>query len=112
MASKVGRLFGLERQETVEQKSTDRLAHILEQLALRVGRLEDELIEARAVIAKLEARPTLSYKGTWQTTQEYRPGDFATFGGSLWHANEETVSRPGSGDGNWTLVAKRGRDAR
>ena len=47
------------------------------------------------------------YKGVWQPGVIYKTGSFVTYDGSLWHANETAMSRPGSGDAAWTLAVKR-----
>jgi hypothetical protein len=53
------------------------------------------------------------YRGLWDGAANYGPGDMATYGGSMWHCNAETIgNRPNCGDGTWQLAVKRGRDAR
>lgn len=54
--------------------------------------------------------PTMVYKGIY-SEGEYLPGDTVTHSGSLWHCNEKTEGKPGTGD-DWTLCAKRGRDGK
>ena len=52
------------------------------------------------------------YVGAFATTKVYRKGQFATYGGSLWHCNVAATSqKPGDGP-DWTLAVKAGRDAR
>jgi hypothetical protein len=60
-------------------------------------------------ITKVEI-PTLIYKGVWQAG-EYKRGATVTWGGSLWHCNKATDTKPGD-SGDWTLAAKRGRDGK
>lgn len=60
-------------------------------------------------IAKVEI-PTLIYKGVWQPG-EFKRGSTVTWGGSLWHCNKATDTKPGE-SGDWTLAAKRGRDGK
>jgi hypothetical protein len=59
--------------------------------------------------------PSMIYRGVWRD-MDYERGDVVTWGGSMWHCNEATASRPETVEGAkaWTLCAKRGdrgRDA-
>lgn len=54
--------------------------------------------------------PVMVYKGVW-TSGEYQKGETVTWGGSVWHCNEATDTKPGEG-GAWTLAVKRGRDGK
>ena len=54
----------------------------------------------------------LSYEGVYQEGKAYEPGQLATWGGSAWHCNEHTTSKPGEGAQAWTLMIKRGRDGK
>lgn len=57
--------------------------------------------------------PVMIYQGAFKSGQEYLPGDTVTWGGSLWHCDEQTQDKPGeAGSKGWTLAAKRGRDGR
>lgn len=57
--------------------------------------------------------PVMIYQGVFKSGQEYLPGDTVTWGGSLWHCDEQTQEKPGeAGSKGWTLAAKRGRDGR
>ena len=57
--------------------------------------------------------PVMIYQGIFKSGQEYLPGDTVTWGGSLWHCDEQTQDKPGEeGSKGWTLAAKRGRDGR
>ncbi|WP_239930496.1 phage gp6-like head-tail connector protein [Cronobacter sakazakii] len=57
--------------------------------------------------------PVMIYKGVFKSGQEYLPGDTVTWGGSLWHCDEQTQDKPGeTGSKGWTLATKRGRDGR
>lgn len=63
-------------------------------------------------ITEMFARsPKLEYRGVFSEGETYERGNFATFGGSLWHANQNTKDRPGTSDA-WTLAVKKGRDGR
>lgn len=52
------------------------------------------------------------YRGVWVEGKAYERGDGVTWGGSEWHANEPTTSKPGDGSKAWTLKVKRGRDGK
>jgi len=57
--------------------------------------------------------PVMIYQGIFKSGQEYMPDDTVTWGGSLWHCDEQTQDKPGeAGSKGWTLAAKRGRDGR
>ena len=57
--------------------------------------------------------PTMVYRGVFKSGDEYLPGDTVTWGGSLWHCDEQTQDKPGeTGSKGWTLAAKRGRDGK
>lgn len=58
------------------------------------------------------ALPAMIYRGVYREGQKYQRGDVATFGGSLWHCNEDTDTKPQETEKAWTLCAKRGRDGR
>lgn len=47
----------------------------------------------------------MRYKGVWHEGQAYRAGDVCTHRGLIWHANEETMARPGSGSA-FTMMLK------
>lgn len=52
------------------------------------------------------------YRGVFSEGKTYEPGDMATWGGSVWHCNAETIEKPGDGSKSWTLAVKKGRDGR
>ncbi len=56
--------------------------------------------------------PFMRYHGVFADGLTYEKGDVVTWGGSTWHANEQTATKPGDGSKAWTLVVKRGRDGR
>ena len=57
--------------------------------------------------------PVMVYRGVFKSGDEYLTGDTVTWGGSLWHCDEQTQDKPGeTGSKGWTLAAKRGRDGR
>lgn len=51
------------------------------------------------------------YRGVYQPGKSYERGDMVSFGGSIFHANDDTADKPEEG-GRWTLAVKRGRDGR
>lgn len=55
--------------------------------------------------------PVPLYRDVFKDGEEYERGDMVTYGGSLWHCNEATKSKPGA-DPAWTLAVKRGRDGK
>lgn len=54
--------------------------------------------------------PTMVYRQVFKQGETYQQGDVVSFGGSLWHCNEDTDTKPGDGAKCWTLCAKKGRD--
>jgi len=54
--------------------------------------------------------PAMLYRGVFAPGKLYERGDVVTWGGSLWHCNADTSTRPGDGGPTWTLAVKRGRD--
>lgn len=55
--------------------------------------------------------PAMIYRGVFKE-QDYAKGDAITWGGSLWHCNENTKENPDQNHTAWTLVAKKGRDGK
>lgn len=54
--------------------------------------------------------PAQIYRGVYREGEAYDRGDTATWSGSLYHCNEPTTAKPGSGAASWTLAVKRGQD--
>jgi hypothetical protein len=58
--------------------------------------------------------PGLQYRDVYREEIKYTVGDTVTFGGSLWHCNQDGVEgvKPGTVEGKdaWTLCVKKGRD--
>lgn len=54
--------------------------------------------------------PVPVYCDIYKAGEEYHPGDLVTWGGSLWHCNENTKDKPDVGP--WTLAVKKGRDGK
>jgi hypothetical protein len=66
-----------------------------------------------AVETKSFSIPTLIYRGVFKSGDVYKRGDTVTWGGSMWHCDEESTDKPGeSSSKGWTLATKRGRDGR
>lgn len=55
--------------------------------------------------------PVIIYRGVWKEGL-YLKGDTVTRAGSIWHADKDTETIPGSPDSDWTLAVKKGRDGR
>jgi hypothetical protein len=58
------------------------------------------------------AVPAVIYQGVYTSGKAYEPGDVVSFGGSGWHCNQPTDTKPGDGNATWTLAIKHGRDGR
>lgn len=101
--------------------------------------LTDTIVTLRERVAVLEVRPSLpgppgepgpagkdgtngldgkdgtaglSFEGVYQEGKSYEFGHLVTWGGSSWHCNESTTTKPGDGSKAWTLMVKRGRDGK
>lgn len=71
----------------------------------------DAVGELQYQVKLLQERPPFTYDGPHEAGKTYERGTFVTLGGSLWHCNRRSDSRPGDGPA-WTLAVKAGRDAR
>jgi hypothetical protein len=56
--------------------------------------------------------PFMRQEGVYIDGKSYSVGDVVTWGGSQWHCNEDTTTKPGDGSKAWTLIVKRGKDGR
>jgi hypothetical protein len=61
-------------------------------------------------IEELENRP-FKFVGVWTQGMELVPGNVCSYAGSMWHCNEPTSSKPGTGP-EFSLCVKRGRDGK
>jgi integrin beta 3 len=52
------------------------------------------------------------WRGTFDATRRYQPGDCVTLAGGVWHANVATSTRPGAEAHDWQLMVKRGEDGK
>jgi hypothetical protein len=59
-----------------------------------------------------DGKAGLTYQGVYVEGKSYDVGELVTWGGSMWHANELTETKPGDGSKAWTLTCKRGRDGK
>jgi len=56
--------------------------------------------------------PGMRYRDVYKDAERYDLGDVVTWAGGAWHCNEDgTTARPGDSKA-WTLIVKRGRDAK
>jgi hypothetical protein len=84
-------------------------------LSDRIADLQREVSLLKSRCQELETRPTLKYCGIWSGETTYKPGDFVTCKGSLWHCQAATRSQPGepgAASRAWVLAAKRGADGK
>jgi hypothetical protein len=87
----------------------DELSRYLEYLERRIGHLEGVIGPLRSRIVKLETQQSdFGYRGVFRPGAEYKPGNFVTLAGGLWHCQRLTRSKPGGGDGSWRLCVKSG----
>lgn len=63
------------------------------------------------VISKSIIMPVPIYKEIYREGTQYNKSDCVTFGGSIYIALKDTSSKPGSGNGDWRLAVKAGRNA-
>lgn len=56
--------------------------------------------------------PGLVYREIFDPTQDYEPGDFVTYQGSMWACMKPTKETPGTKDSGWRLAVKRGLNGR
>ncbi|WP_419185293.1 phage gp6-like head-tail connector protein, partial [Obesumbacterium proteus] len=57
--------------------------------------------------------PAMIYRGVFKSGEAYQAGDTVTWGGSMWHCDQDSTDKPGeNGSKGWTLATKRGRDGR
>jgi hypothetical protein len=87
-------------------EALDAVGDVIRARDAKIAALERRIVE-------LESRGELRYCGAYEEGREYLAGNFVTRGGSLWHAEQPTRSRPGTDHRSWRLVVKKGsHDAR
>jgi hypothetical protein len=95
---------------TLAKSSTDLTPATLTVHTSFLGTLCGHIERLDREVAELKAAP-LEYCGVYEVGRTYRKNQFVTFGGGVWHCNEQTNERPTESD-TWRLAVKRGRDAR
>ena len=55
--------------------------------------------------------PTMIYRNVWKEGH-YQKGDVVTFGGCIWHCDQDTDTKPSESAEHWTLAVKKGRDGK
>ena len=79
----------------------------LEAIGKLVGKAIREATDRLAArIAELEAERTLKYVGPWKLGGDYKPGEFVSYGGGIWHCKQRTGVRPNSSPACWQLAVK------
>ncbi len=56
--------------------------------------------------------PIPIFREAYKEGREYRKGDMVVWGGSLWHANENTKAKPDTEGSGWMIAARKGRDGK
>lgn len=85
---------------------------------IRIDQIDARTFESVAIsssgkeVRRKMALPTMVYCGIFKEGNDYQKGDMVTFGGSLWHCNTDTKTKPGDAAKDWQLCAKRGRDGK
>jgi hypothetical protein len=110
---------------TVERwaKNRDAIVEMLTSMVDRLVKMNERNAARNEKIAALEKRcaelesaqraeSQLKFVGIWAQGAEYHRGNFATWGGSLFHCNVNgTRDKPGTSP-DWTLCVKKGADGR
>lgn len=71
----------------------------------------EEMSDGKCVVSKVKTA-TPVHRGVYNKRLSYERGDFVSWGGHTWHANETTSQEPIEGSKAWTLSARRGRDGK
>lgn len=92
----------------------DAIFFVLKTALARIARLEAEVHQRAAIATARMKRQHLRYRGVYKHGETYQPGNFATFGGSVWACTSKTADPPGGTPANpaWTLAVRRGSDGR
>jgi hypothetical protein len=107
-----GRIDVLERNGATVNLSADHEEMLADAIAKAINYKADQLLKR---IEALEERPTMQYRGVFAAGQTYHPGDFCTWGGSLWACRQTTTRNPAYDAESakvWTLAVKHGRDGK
>lgn len=71
---------------------------------------DGEAQNTSSITSQTMKAPSIPYAGVWKKDARYHPGQFVTSGGSLWHAEIESLGvSPGDAPLAWKLAVKRGR---
>jgi len=122
------RLSRLELQYEMKASELSPISSAVSDLTKDIGALRERLavVEVRPSVPGPQGEPGppgrdgidgkdglagLSFEGVYQDGQSYEKGQIATWGGSCWHCNTTTTTKPGESK-DWTLMVKRGRDGR
>lgn len=69
--------------------------------------LDRKLTDLKGRVMGVEERPHMRYRGIFDLTTRYEPGDVTTRHGVLWHADRATVGEvPGNGPTAWKMMNK------
>jgi hypothetical protein len=85
------------------------LAAAMDSVIARFRQTDERVAKVERRLADAEQKGfRIPYRGVWKSATTYEAGAFVTHAGGLWHCNESTDTRPGSGS-HWTLAVKSGR---
>lgn len=84
------------------------LAYVCEAVTAGFSKQSERIEQLeRKVDGALQKGGSIRYAGVYRVGKSYEAGQFATYQGGLWHCNEDTDTKPGSGP-HWTLAVKSG----
>lgn len=99
-----GAAFGKEFGEHVLKEVKGYLTKAFLPLHEKIAALETELAEVKA--------KRIPYCGPWRENILSYRGHFYTHNGSVWHCNQDTLTKPTEAHTEWVLAVKCGRDAK
>lgn len=117
----VGRVLGEKGESIKGDPGRDGITS--EQLQDAITKMKEAVAESIVALIALDGRdlkvgdrvlrrlPIPMHVGVFKEGTEYEPGDEVQWGGSMWRCVEATKKKPGGGDPEWILAAKKGRDA-
>jgi hypothetical protein len=97
-------------EDEVIEEVTDLLAK--GQFTQAIVKLGAELISLARTVELLKNKTTPNWRGYWDETETYAPGDVVFLGGSSWIANITVKAKPTTQDSMWSLFARSGRDGK
>ena len=94
--------------------SVELLGGILESFGVASISMMREIARLERRLAEVEQsqQKALPYRGVYKSSETYRAGDWTTFRGSAWYANQDTDQSPADDPESWVLAIKKGRDAK